>query len=321
MTGLGETTGTPHGTMSSLRVFDFGSDPHVDVLSLEMNRRVSAVLHGGEPPALLLLNGGSEVELLHVDVVVPAVREPLCFGSYAVDPGKYVIVELLRPTRSVRLRVRVMGGPQPIVLDERPNRVRSSVMRLAAAAAFVIGFGSLLLMPHAGHRYAAATLPPTSGAPAVAVRAAPKPAHPPAIQHHKAPPRLALAPKAPVHREPAAPVRVPVPVAKARRATEPPPVVAVSTPPRAFNGQTFAIAFRTNGRQVHIIAKIGPRTIADRIIGASRGSLFVSAPPSADVRVLTVYASAENDGGTASRGTMVILLPQIPPSPQTVTNL
>jgi hypothetical protein len=293
--------------MDSIRVFDLRSDPSADVLSLETNRRVTAVLHSDEVTQLLLLNGGSEVEHLHVDVVVPAVREPLCFGSHSVEPGRFVVVDVARPTRSVRLRVRVIGGPQPIVIEERASKLYVPLARLATAAALAIGFGSLLLLSNGPQRIAKQPPPPTS-APAVA-----KAPHSARKQPHVA--------KIPV---PAPVVAASMPAETANEPPRPivrPPVVAVSTlQGHVVNGQPITIAFNSTGQQVHIVAKIGPRTIEDRIIGASRGKLVFQPPPSSDIRVLTINASAENKGVTSSRHAIVILLPEIPQAPP-ITNL
>ena len=289
--------------MDASRVFDLRSDPSCDVISLETNRRVSAVLHCDEIPQLLLLNGGSESEQLHVDVIIPAVREPLCFGSHEVEPGKYVIVDLPRATRSVRMRVRVIGGPSPMALDEPPAPFRIPVARLASAAALAIGFGSLVLLP--------GVLPPAKKTalptPTPVAIAAPRP-------HLKHRPRPVAATKAPVIAS--APVQPPIVVQRA----EPAPVVAVSTPSlHIVNGDPIAISFDSNGAQVHIVSKIGPRTIDDRIIGASHGKLLLKPPRSSSVRVLTINASVRNDGAMSSRRAIVILLPDIPTPP--VTNL
>lgn len=292
--------------MESFRAFDLGSDPTCDVISLETNRRVSAVLHCEDTVRLLLLNGGCEPEQLHVDVVVPAVKEPLCFGSHTVEPGKFTIVELTRPTRSVRMRVRVIGAPRPIVLDERPRSfgsLRVTVARLAAAAVLALGFGSLAIGPNAPPRVAHHAAPKPQ-------RVAIKPAHP--------------KPLAPARIVKAAPPAVPaLPVVTAnmapRRPSTAPPAVAVSTPWQAENGQPVAISFKSNGQQVHIVAKIGPRTIEDRIIGASRGKLLVKPPRSSEIRVLTINAYAQTGRMTSIRRAIVILLPEIPEGP--VTNL
>jgi hypothetical protein len=289
--------------MDAFRAFDLATDPSADILSLETNRRVSAVLHCDENPQLLLLNGGSELEHLHVDVVVPAVRQPLCFGSHSIEPGKFAVIRLKRPTRSVRLRIRVIGGPRPIVLDERPGRPHIQVARLATAAALALGFGSLLLLSSGPNRIAQR---PSSAHPRVAAGAHPAPKHP---VHVAKTPRVA-----PFATPPVQTANIPP------RPAIPPPVVAVWTPGRhVVNGQPMTILFNSNGQQVHIVAKIGPRTIADRIIGASRGQLVLRPPRSSDIRVLTINASAQTDGVSSSRHAIVILLPEIPQAP--LTNL
>jgi hypothetical protein len=281
--------------MRESRVFDFNSDPSHDVICLETNRRVTAVLHCGDPSQLLLLNGGSEIEQLHADVVVPAIREPLCLGSHSVEPGKFVVVDVARPSRSVPLCVRIVGGPKPMTLKERPAPLRISVARLATAAALVAGFGTLLTLqngphPNAPHRIA---VPRVAAKPhahhRVALRPPPKTVAVPA-------PRIAVAP--------------------------PPPTILVSTPAHVYRGQPIDVAFRTSGEQVRIVAQIGPRKIADRIIGASYGKLMVRPPPSSDIRVLTIEAQAQKDAQTSSRMVIVILLPDAAPRPiPPVTNL
>jgi hypothetical protein len=292
-------------SMDSFRAFELGSDPSSDVISLETNRRVSAALHCDDTVRLLLLNGGCEPEHLHVDVVVPAVREPLCFGSHTVEPGKFTVIELARPTRSVRMRVRVIGGPRPIVLDERRRpyeSARATVGRLAAAAVLALGFGSLAMVPGAPPRLAARHVAPNP--PRIAAkRALPKP---------RRPARVAKAPV--VQTAPVITANLPP-----ARPSIAPPAVAVSTPWQAENGQPVTVSFDSNGQQVHIVAKIGPRTIEDRIIGASRGKLLVKPPRSSKIRVLTINAYAQTDGVTSTRHAIVILLPQIPERP--VTNL
>jgi hypothetical protein len=291
--------------MDAARVFDLRSDPSCDVISLETNRRVSAVLHCEEIPQLLLLNGGAESEQLHVDVVVPAVREPLCFGSHRVEAGKFAVVDLTRPTRAAKLRVRIIGGPKPIVLDEPASPLRFPVARLASAAAFVVAVGSLLLLPSLTGRVAPKPeTPPPKTVAASLPHAHPKPRHRTIVAAATAPAtQLAVQP-----------------ALMAPRTTARPPLVAVSTPAQhVVNGEPIAISFKTNGQQVRIVAKIGPRTIEDRIIGASRGKLLLEPPPSSDIRVLTISAMAQNDGVRTSRRAIVILLPDIPTP--AVTNL
>jgi hypothetical protein len=251
----------------------------------------------------LLLNGGSENEQLHVDVVVPSVREPRCLGSHSVDAGKFVVLDIERPTRSVPLRVRIVGGPQPIVLDERRAPLRIPVGRLAAAAALAIGLGSLLTIP-GGLR--------SSVVPRAAIH------HLAALPHVR--PRIALHPRALHPRIAAAPA--PAAPAIVLEPSVPPPTVAVSAASHVFRGQPIDVSFRTTGAQVHIIAQIGPRRIADRIIAASNGTVQFKAPPSADVRVLTIAAEAQKDDRSSRRLVIVILLPDAPPKPiPPVTNL
>lgn len=283
----------------NFRVFNLQSDPSRDVISLETNRRVSAVLHCNEGCDLLLLNGGSEPEHLHVDVVVPAVREPHCFGSYTIEPGKFVIVPLERPSRSVHLRVRIVGGPEPIVLGERPGAFSVPVSRLATAAAILLGLSALLTLPYDRE---------------VAVRPHAVPSYRVAAAPHAKPrtPRVAHVAPRPIHHAP--PLRTAIYTPP--RPAVPPPIVAVSTPAHVFKNQPVGVAFRTTGEQVRIVAKIGPRTVADRIIGASQGKIFLQGlPPSRDVRVLTISTYASGDHRTSSRIAIVILLPDSAPTP------
>lgn len=290
---------------------DFHSDAAQDVISLETNRRVTAALQCAERTArLLLLNGSSETEQLHVDLVVPA-AEPVCRGSFALEPGKHLIIDLARPSAEAPFRVHVLGGPEPMFLEERLPAVRRG------PAIFVLGSilaGAIALAGTIAHFTHDRTVPtPVAVAPRAHVAIAHAPA-PHARAARTVVAHAALAPRTPPAH------RVPVPPAPQARVASHPPrpaariprprFIALGAPRVAFAGEAIPVAFRTDGSQVRIVAKIGPRTVEERIIGASHGKLVLDPlPASARTRILTVDAWGQNGDRSASRNATVVLIP------------
>ena len=296
--GLGGLKMRPHK-------HDLRSEVSRDVISLETGRRVSAALHiGGESVQLFLLNGGSELEYLHVDVLVPGIREPLCCGSFGIEAGKHHILDLERPTRSAPLRVRVLGGPQPIVLEQADRRLltRSSLALSAVAAALVIGLAPQL-----------PALRPASVARAPVVSPLQQRAHSRPISTHVAHAVTKVQPSHPVARSEAALARIAAASIVPEQPGHAPRLDLLRAPSVVTGAQPISVTFRGVAQQVRIVAKIGPRTLETRIIGASRGKiLLASPPPSPLTRILTVEAWAQSNGRSASREAMVVLLPPNP---------
>jgi hypothetical protein len=281
---------------------DLRSEVSRDVISLETGRRVSAALHmGSEGVELFLLNGGSEVEYLHVDVLVPGIREPLCCGSFGIEAGRHHILDLERPTRSAPLRVRILGGSEPIVLEQPDRRLvtRSSLALCAVAAALVIGLAPQLPAPRPVSVARAPVVSPLQ--PRVHGHSVIKPGvvRPSPVAHVVA----KLPPVRPATPSEAASVRV----------AAAPRMDSLRAPSVITGTQQIPVTFRGTGQQVRIVAKIGPRTLETRIIGASRGKIILASPPPSPLtRILTVEAWAQSNGRSASRVAMVVLLPPNP---------
>lgn len=296
--GLGGLTMRPHK-------LDLHSEVSRDLISPETGRRVSAALHlGGDGVQLFLLNGGTEPEYLHVDVLVPGIREPLCCGSFGIEAGKHHIVEVERPTRSAPLRVRILGGPEPIVLEQPDRRLVTGPGLLfgALAAAFAI-----LIAPQ-----------PPSYRPATVANLAPLPAahgRPHGPEHHapRRPPHHAAVA---LHRPRLAPVvAILRPPARLRPApVRPSPRLDSLRAPAVITGtQPIPVTFRAVAQQVRIVAKIGPKTLETRIVAANRGRILLASPPRSPLtRILTVEAWAQSGGRSASREAMIVLLPLMP---------
>lgn len=277
-----------------------------DVVSADAARRIHAALSWEEGLQLFLQNRGAAVEELHVDFTEDPASRAGCLGSHALEPGKFVILELERQKPALSAQVSIVGGPDPITLAAPPVqkprgrfdcRIRASV---AGAAAVLVLIVAALIQHQTDQRTA-----PVAAMAVVSPPADTGVALLPPRKMEFAPPRKPRSvARPPVARRPA----VPAPISVLQPAR--PPTIRISTVAGAFRQNRIAVAFRSDASRVHLFAQIGPKKIANDYLARGNGTVYLThIPPSRNVRVLTITAAAFRGHASSSRSVMVVLLP------------
>jgi hypothetical protein len=293
-----------------------------EIIDLSMERRLSAVLdftHAGAE--LLILNGGSRAEEFSVITLSRGRPRRERRAAYCIDSGTSMLLTLpLASGESPRdITLRILGGHGEMVLSapERPQgRPIVNVRGLAAIAA------ALVLSLLAGGRL---------DAPALVASADPEPApvEDPLVKASVSlpvpaplPSVLASATLVPVHR-PANLISRPPKVAERRQlvaamilprrsvipSSPAPRMTDLHVPTTAKSGDFIPVSFGAVGRQVKIVASIGPTIVSKTIIAAQRGVIAIKSPKSdLDSRVMTVRAYAQDGNRTSTLQAMVVLI-------------
>jgi hypothetical protein len=290
-----------------------------EIVDLANERRLSAVLdftHSGAE--LLILNGGSRAEEFTVVTMVKARVRKERRAAYCIDSGTSMHLTLpLSPDEAPNdITLRVVGGHGEMMLfaPQRPHSRRAGVVRgwatLAAATILLLLAGGRLEAPpvvaYADPEPAPADAPlvkanvslrPPAGLPSVVAQAS--------LVHHPA--LLVHAPKLTERRLiAAAPVsvkHVDVPDTPAPRMTD------LRVPSTAKSGDFIPVTFGAIGRQVKIVASIGPTIISKTIVAAQHGVIAIRSPKSdRDSRVMTVRAYAQDGSRSSTLQAMVVLV-------------
>jgi hypothetical protein len=290
-----------------------------EIVDLANERRLSAVLdftHSGAE--LLILNGGSRAEEFTVATMVKARVRKERRAAYCIDSGTSMHLTLpLSPDEAPNdITLRVVGGHGEMMLfaPQRPHSRRAGALRgwatLAAATILLLLAGGRLEAPmvvaYADPEPAPADAPlvkanvslrPPAGLPSVVAQAS--------LVHR--PVLLAHAPKL-IERRLIAVASVPakhvdVPDTPAPRMTD------LRVPSTAKSGDFIPVAFGAIGRQVKIVASIGPTIISKTIVAAQHGVIAIRSPKSdRDSRVMTVRAYAQDGSRSSTLQAMVVLV-------------
>jgi hypothetical protein len=290
-----------------------------EIVDLANERRLSAVLdftHAGAE--LLILNGGSRAEEFTVVTMVKARVRKERRAAYCIDSGTSMHLTLpLSPGESPSdITLRVVGGHGEMVLfaPQHPRAHRATALRgwatLAAATVLLLLAGGRL------------------DAPSVVAYADPEPApaDAPLVKANvslRAPAELpSVVAQANVLRHPALTVRPPkllerrliasapviekrpdLPVSPAPRMTD------LRVPSTAKSGDFIPVSFGAIGRQVKIVASIGPTIISKTIVAAQHGVIAIRSPKSdRDSRIMTVRAYAQDGSRTSTLQALVVLV-------------
>jgi hypothetical protein len=295
-----------------------------EIIDLANERRLSAVLdftHAGAE--LLILNGGSRAEELTVVTAGKARHRKDRRAAYCIDSGTSMVITLpLAPGETPSdMTMRIIGVHGEMVLSG-PPRPRShgigtirSWLTLAAAMVLLLLAGGRIDQPSV----VAAADPEPAPADAPLVKAAGVSLRPPAglpsVMPHAAPEHE--------HRDrPALAVRLAKPaehrvivtaMAPPKRLDEPyrpaPRMTDLRVPSTAKSGDFVPVAFGAVGRQVKIVASIGPTIVSKTIVAAQRGVIAIRSPRSdLDSRVMTVRAYAEDGKRTSTLQALVVLV-------------
>ena len=274
-----------------------------------------AISRGAE---LLILNGGSRAEEFTVATLVKTRARKERRAAYCIDSG--TSMQLTLPLAAGELpgdiTLRIVGGHGEMLLSA-PRRARPR--HVVSLRGFSTLAAALVLILLAGGRL---------DAPALVASADPEPApveaplvkanvylHVPGhlpnvvaratLVHHAAlvvhPPKLAerhtlvtaMAPQR----------HVDVPDTPAPRMTD------LHVPSTAKSGDFVPVSFGAVGRQVKIVASIGPTIVSKTIIAAQRGVIAIRSPKSdRDSRIMTVRAYAQDGNRTSTLQAMVVLV-------------
>lgn len=291
-----------------------------EIVDLANERRLSAVLdftHAGAE--LLILNGGSRAEEFTVVTMVKARVRKERRAAYCIDSGTsmHLTLPLSSGESSGDITLRVVGGHGEMVLfaPQRPHAHRGAVLRgwatLAAATVLLLLAGGRLEAPTSVVAYADpepapaeaplvkadVSLRPAAGLPSVVTQA--NLVHRPVLITH--PPKLAerrlvaVAAIAPKHLD--------LPQTPAPRMTD------LRVPSTAKSGDFIPVTFGAIGRQVKIVASIGPTIISKTIVAAQHGVIAIHSPKSdRDSRVMTVRAYAQDGSRSSTLQAMVVLV-------------
>jgi hypothetical protein len=290
-----------------------------EIVDLANERRLSAVLdftHAGAE--LLILNGGSRAEEFTVVTMVKARIRKERRAAYCIDSGTSMHLTLPLPAgeSASDITLRIVGGHGEMVLfaPQRPQSHGAGSLRgwatLAAATVLLLLAGGRL------------------DAPSVVAYADPEPApaDAPLVKANlslRAPARLpnVVAQALLIHR-PAVIVHppklmerrliaaAPVPVKHAEVIDTPEPrMTDLRVPATAHSGDFIPVTFGAIGRQVKIVASIGPTIVSKTIIAAQHGVIAIRSPKSdRDSRVMTVRAYAQDGSRSSTLQAMVILV-------------
>jgi hypothetical protein len=293
-----------------------------EIIDLSNERRLSAVLDFTSAGAeLLILNGGSRAEEFTVVTMVKARVRKERRAAYCIDSGTsmHLTLPLLAGESASDITLRIVGGHGEMVLDApRRSRPRHVVTlrgwaALAAATVLVLLSGGRLdapmLVANADPEPAPIEAPlvksnvslrAPAGLPNVVPRVAVVVPHPAVVEHPPKPvERRALVAMAPV----AAPKHVEWPNTPAPQMND------LHVPSTAKSGDFIPVSFGATGRQVKIVASIGPTIVSKTIVAAKRGMIAIRSPKSdLDSRVMTVRAYAEDGNRTSTLQAMVVLI-------------
>jgi hypothetical protein len=296
-----------------------------EIVDLSNERRLSAVLDitpaGAE---LLILNGGSRAEEFAVFTIGRGRARKERRSAYCIDSGTSMLLTIpLAPGESPRdIVLRIVGGHGEMMLSAPARPVRGSVVSLRGWSSVAAAFALLLL---AGGRIdgpglvasadpepapvddplvkASVSLRVPERLPSVVTR--PALDHRPAVTIH-------IAKSAEHHATVAFAAPPPAPIGQrhTEAATTPEPrMTDLRVPTTARSGDFVPVAFGAVGRQVKIVASIGPTIVSKTIIAAQRGVIAIRSPKSdLDSRVMTVRAYAQDGNRTSTLQAMVVLV-------------
>jgi hypothetical protein len=291
-----------------------------EIVDLANERRLSAVLdftHAGAE--LLILNGGSRAEEFTVVTMVKARVRKERHAAYCIDSGTsmHLTLPLSAGESPSDITLRVVGGHGEMVLfaPQRPRAHRATALRgwatLAAATVLLLLAGGRLEAPTTVVAYADpepapadapfvkanVSLRAAAGLPSVVAQANLL-QHPAFLAH---PPKLAqrrLVAVAPVVEK-----RADVPITPAPRMTD------LRVPSTAKSGDFIPVSFGAIGRQVKIVASIGPTIISRTIVAAQHGVIAIRSPKSdRDSRIMTVRAYAQDGSRSSTLQALVVLV-------------
>jgi hypothetical protein len=290
-----------------------------EIVDLANERRLSAVLdftHCGAE--LLILNGGSRAEEFTVVTMVKARVRKERRAAYCIDSGTsmHLTLPLSSDESPNDITLRIVGGHGEMMLfsPQRTHSRKGIVLRgwatLAAATILLLLAGGRLDAPsvvaYADPEPAPADAPlvkanvslrAPAGLPSVVAQAN-LIRHPVALLH---PPKLAerrLIAVAPVSIKHVDVANTPAP-----RMTD------LRVPSTAKSGDFIPVTFGAIGRQVKIVASIGPTIISKTIVAAQHGVIAIRSPKSdRDSRVMTVRAYAQDGSRSSTLQAMVILV-------------
>lgn len=297
-----------------------------EIVDLANERRLSAVLdftHAGAE--LLILNGGSRAEEFTVVTMVKARVRKERRAAYCIDSGTSMHLTLpLSPGESPNdITLRVVGGHGEMVLfaAQRPHAHRALALRgwatLAAATVLLLLAGGRLDAPPTVVAYADPEPAPAdaplvkanvslrapAGLPNVVAQA--NIIHRSALAVHPAPKltERRLVASAPLPAAPPLEKRADLPVTPAPRMTD------LRVPSTAKSGDFIPVTFGAIGRQVKIVASIGPTIISKTIVAAQHGVIAIRSPKSdRDSRIMTVRAYAQDGSRTSTLQALVVLV-------------
>jgi hypothetical protein len=293
-----------------------------EIIDLSNERRLSAALDFTQAGAeLLILNGGSKAEEFIVVTMVKARIRRERRAAYCIDSGTsmHLTLPLLAGESANDVTLRIVVGHGEMFLDnpQRP-RVRHLVTlrgwaALAAATTLVLLSGGRLDAPltlaSADPEPAPIDAPLVKSNVSLRVQTrlpnvVPLPAvvvpHPVVIAHPaKAPERRAVVALGPVlSKHVDHPDNSPAP-----RMND------LQVPTTAKSGDFIPVSFGATGRQVKIVASIGPTIVSKTIVAAKHGVIAIRSPKSdLDSRVMTVRAYAEDGNRTSTLQALVVLI-------------
>jgi hypothetical protein len=290
-----------------------------EIVDLSNERRLSAALDFTSAGAeLLILNGGSRAEEFTVVTTVKSRVRKERRAAYCVDSGTsmHLTLPLSSGESPADITLRIVGGHGEMVLfaPQKPRSGHVANVRawstLAAATLFVLLAGGRLDAPSV---FASADPEPApADAPlihaSVSLRAA---ARLPNVEaqamlpaHHFV---VIASPAKPVERR----VIAALPPSKHvdQPGTPAPRMTDLYVPSTAKSGDFVPVTFRAIGRQVKIVASIGPTIVSKTIIAAQRGVIAIRSPRSdRDSRVMTVRAYAQDGNRSSTAQAMVVLV-------------
>ncbi len=290
-----------------------------EIIDLAQERRLSAVLEFTSAGAeLLILNGGSRAEEFNVVIVARGRVRKERRSAYCIDSGTSMNLSLpLLPGESAAdISLRIVGGHGEMVLAEP---AAPSSRRLLYARGISTLAAAVVLALLAGGRLSSPTLMASADP-------EPAPPEPPLVRPSvslQVPTRLPnVVSRALVARRPLLvsrrlkPVEHHVVVAAVplvKRAepeqTPAPRMTDLQVPNTAKSGDYIPVRFGAVGRQVKIVASIGPTIVSKTIVAAQNGVISIRSPKSdRDSRIMTVRAYAEDGNRVSSLQAMVVLV-------------
>jgi hypothetical protein len=304
-----------------------------EIVDLANERRLNAALdftHAGVE--LLILNGGSRAEEFIVVTMIKSRIRKERRSAYCIDSGTSMnlTLPLLLGESADDITIRIIGGHGEMLLFAPPlRRVRPALSvhgwaTLAAATVLLMLAGGPLdstsMLASADPEPAPVEAPLVNArlslhitAPLPSVVAQSAPAIVAASPNRHLPQTTRGAKAAPEHRVLAFALGAPAVPRRPAPAEPAPTMTDLHVPETAKSGDFVNVKFGARGgRQVKIVASIGPTIVSRTIVHAQKGEISIRSPKSdRDSRIMTVRAYAQD--GTHSTSTLQAIVVLVRP--------